>query len=67
MRGEPVVMDAEAPHAPALREHEREKLSRNDAQADTERQIREEAAERAARPVPEADDAHMDSGRDAAS
>lgn len=67
LRGEPVVVDAPAPQAPELRATERAKLSRNDAQADTERQIREDAAERAARPVPEADDdADMDSGRGAA-
>lgn len=53
LRGEVVAAaDTSAPpRSPPLPAGERETLSRNDAQADTERQIREEAAERAARPA----------------
>ncbi len=40
--------DSDAPHAPVIDPAEREKLSRNDAQVDTEREIREEGASRAA-------------------
>jgi hypothetical protein len=67
LRGEvePAGLPA-APPAPPLPARERETLARNDAQADTERQIREEAAERAARPASDGDDADADSGSGAA-
>jgi small-conductance mechanosensitive channel len=68
LRGEVVAAETlVAPSAPPLPARERETLSRNDAQADAERQIREEAAERAARPASEdGDDADVESGSGAA-
>ena len=64
LRGEAVAAETSPALAtPPLPVREREALARNDAQADTERQIREDEAERAARPAPDHDaDADSRSG-----